>query len=100
MQKVQLNFYMTYGSIFGGNKISFDEIYPYLLTGNTIKRKAFFKGFRSEWHWKIIDGKVMHKLPNLVEWEEYYFKKEDFSAQDWEVVNDEELSSSLEYINL
>ena len=42
----------------------------------------------------------MHKLPNLVEWEEYYFKKEDFSAQDWEVVNDEELSSSLEYMNL
>jgi hypothetical protein len=100
MQKVQLNFYKIYGLTFGGNKFPFDEIYIYLLNNNVVKRKAFFKGFRSEWYWKIIDGKVMHKLPHLVEWQEYYFKKEDFNAEDWEVVSEEELSFNLEYMNL
>lgn len=78
----------------------FNEIYLYLSNGNVVKRKAFYKEFRSEWNWKIIDSKVMHKLPHLVEWEEYYFKKEDFTAEDWEVVSEEELSFNLEFMNL
>lgn len=96
----QLSYYLTFGLSCGGKKMKFDDIYPILLTGQVVKRKSNFKGFYSEWYWKVIDGKVMHKLPYLVEWEEYYFEKEDFIANDWEIVSDEELSYQLQYYNL
>lgn len=96
----QLSYYLTFGWTCGGNKMNFDSIYPHLLSGQVIKRKSKFKGFYSEWYWKIINGNVMHKLPYLVEWEDYYFEKEDFNANDWEIVSEEELSFQLQYYEL
>lgn len=96
----QLSFYLSFGFASGGEKMTFDDIYPHLLAGKVVKRKHRSKGFDSEWYWKIIDGRVKHKLPYLVEWEDYYFEKQDFIAKDWEIVSDEELSFNLEYINL
>lgn len=83
MQNKHLISYLSYGSVSGGN-MTFDEIYPVILSGRTVKRVLRRNRVNSVWYFKLIDGKVQVKLPFVSEWEDYYFEKDDFIADNWQ----------------
>jgi len=90
MLNKQWNYYLNFGFVSGGN-MTFDEIYPYLLKGHTIKRHCYHKGMESYWYFKINNGVVQYKLPYVTNWDDYYFERIDYKADNWEIVSDEEL---------
>ena len=83
MQNKQWISYLNYGSVSGGN-MTFDEIYPVILSGRTVKRTLRRNRVNSVWYFKLIDGKVQVKLPFVSDWEDYYFDKDDFIADNWQ----------------
>ena len=83
MQNKQWISYLNYGSVCGGN-MTFDEIYPVILSGRTVKRTLRRNRVNSVWYFKLIDGKVQVKLPFVSDWEDYYFDKDDFIADNWQ----------------
>lgn len=82
MQNKQWISYLNYGSVSGGN-MTFDEIYPVILSGRTVKRTLRRNRVNSVWYFKLIDGKVQVKLPFVSDWEDYYFDEHDFTANNW-----------------
>ena len=83
MQNKQWISYLNYGSVCGGN-MTFDEIYPVILSGRTVKRTLRRNRVNSVWYFKLIDGKVQVKLPFISDWEDYYFEEDDFIADNWQ----------------
>ena len=99
MQNKQWISYLNYGSVCGGN-MTFDEIYPIILSGRTVKRTLRRNRVHSVWYFKLIDGKVQVKLPFVSDWEDYYFGEDDFTANNWyeltEYEKNELIGSALE----
>jgi hypothetical protein len=81
--------------------MTFDEIYPIILSGRTVKRKLKRNRVYSVWYFKLIDGKVQTKIPYVSEWEDYYFDTQDFIANDWQELSQYEKNElagvALEY---
>ena len=96
MLNKQWNFYLNFGSASGG-KMTFDEIYRIILSGRTVKRFLHRDGLRSIWYFKLIDGCVKSKLPHISDWENYYFEKDDFTADNWEELTDYEKNILTDY---
>ena len=91
MHNRRLKFCLNFGFVFGGEKMTFDEVYPFLVSGHTIKRFCYHKGFQSYWFFKNNNGRIQYRLPLVTTWEDYYFEKIDFTSNNWEVVCNEEL---------
>ena len=89
MHNKQWNFYLNFGSVSGG-KMTFDDIYPIILSGRTVKRRLRRNRVYSVWYFKLIDGKVQVKLPFISDWEDYYFDKEDFTCDNWQELSEYE----------
>jgi hypothetical protein len=89
--------YLNYGSVFGGN-MTFEQIYPVILAGRTVKRVFKRNRVFSVWYFKLIDGKVQVKLPFVSDWEDYYFDKDDFIADNWQELSEYEKNELSGYV--